>query len=170
MPVSLWSKSHHWTLTIYVHSIFKIVTIDYVTCMWGTELCFLTKSLFVLFAHQVWCGINVWLDANQIFVSTVLGFLSQYDSFQCINTLPEYRLRGEVWNCFCQHEKVLDWKQSNVQGKCLSIGMIISFRMNTNTSCNKGLLIFLKNFCKKGHYILSYTPPPSLTYVLLNTV
>lgn len=132
----------------------------------------LPNKITVLFVHQVWCGINVWLDANQIFVSTVLGliFLCQCDSFQCINTLPEYRLRGEVWNCICQHEKVLDWKQSNVQGKCLCIGMKISFRMNTNTSCNKGLLIFLKNFRKKGHYILSYTPPPSLTYVLLNTV
>lgn len=67
----------------------------------------LANKITVLFVHQVWCGINVWLDANQIFVSTVLGlifrvliFLCQYDSFQCINTLPAYRLRGECENVF----------------------------------------------------------------------
>lgn len=35
----------------------------------------LPNKITVLFAHQVWCGINVWLDANQIFVSTVLGLI-----------------------------------------------------------------------------------------------
>lgn len=62
----------------------------------------LPNKITVLFVHQVWCGINVWLDANQIFVSTVLGliFLCQCDSFQCINTLPAYRLRGECETVF----------------------------------------------------------------------
>lgn len=36
--------------------------------------------------------------------------------------------------------------------------MIISFRMNISISCNKGFLIFLKNFCKKGllYFILYF--------------
>lgn len=35
----------------------------------------LPNKITVLFVHQVWFWINVWLDANQIFVSTVLGLI-----------------------------------------------------------------------------------------------